>query len=301
MSIQQLNAKYGIANQVEFIEGKGGLPFIKINNGYASALISVYAGQVLSFKPENEPDDLMFVSDAAYYQSGKAIKGGAPVCWPWFGPDPEGLGRPAHGFVRNRLWSVAGTEATTEDEIMVVLNLMDSAETKAIWPPSFDLSLVVTVGDTLSLELITRNNGDRSFAITQALHTYFRIGDIRQVKVLGLENNKYLDKVDAGKEKIQKGAVTITAEVDRIYTDVKRELIIDDAALGRQIQITNAGNKTAVVWNPWIDGCKKMADLKEDDYRRFLCVETANAAADIMNVDPGSETRLRANYRIVRN
>ncbi len=300
MTIEQLNADYGIADQLKFVEGKGGFPLIEIDGPKAKASISVYGGQVLSFQPIDEPEDLMFVSENAYYQEGKAIKGGAPVCWPWFGPDPEGLGRPSHGFVRNRLWNVLGTQTTAEGEVKVTLGLTETAETREIWPQGFEVAMEISVGDSLSVELITRNTGARAFSITQALHTYFNVGDIDGVKVLGLEDIEYVDKTDDGAKKTQKGAVTISSEVDRIYTKVPNELVIEDAALGRKIFISSTGSKTAVVWNPWVDISAKMADLEEGDYKRFVCVETANAAEDVVEVPASSEYRLVANYKIER-
>ena len=300
MNIDQLNADFGITRQLRLVEGKGGLPFIEIENAKATALVSLYAGQLLSFKPINEPDDLMFLSNRAYYQEGKAIKGGIPICWPWFGPDPEGLGRPGHGFVRNRLWAITGTETTSDGETQVKLGLADTAETRQIWPQAFELELAITVGSAVSLELVTRNRGDQAFSITQAFHTYFKVGDISQVKVLGLEESQYLDKVDNGKLKTQVGPVTASEEVDRIYTGVKGELVIDDAALGRRIHIASAGSETAVVWNPWAKISADMGDLEDDDYLRLLCVETANAASDIVNLLPDSESRLLASYTVDR-
>lgn len=299
MSIEQLNTDYGIAGQLKFLEGKGGLPLIEIDNGKAKATISVYAGQLLSFQPANEPQDLMFLSQKAYYQTGKAIKGGIPICWPWFGPDPAGLGRPSHGFVRNRLWNVLGTEAH-EGATKVKLGLVETAETQNIWNQSFEMAIAISVGEKLTVELITRNTGAQAFSITQALHTYFKIGDISQVKVLGLEDVKYLDKVDGGTQKQQQGAVAIAQEVDRVYTDVPGELVIEDAALNRRIRIASEGSKTAIVWNPWAKISAEMADLEDDDYQRFLCVETANADKDIVEVLPGSEFRLVANYSVER-
>lgn len=301
MTIQQLNADYGIAGQLKFVEGKGGFPLIEIDAPKAKALISVYGGQVLSFQPANEPEDLMFLSEKAYYQDGKAIKGGIPVCWPWFGPDPQDLGRPSHGFVRNRLWNVLGTETTAGGEVKVKLGVAATAETREIWPEEFEMAIEISVGDSLTVELMTRNKGDRAFSITQALHTYFKVGDIEKVKVLGLENINYIDKVDGGTEKLQQGEVTIASEVDRIYTEVPNELVIEDPALGRKIRISSTGSKTAVVWNPWIEISGKMADLEDDDYKTLLCVETANAANDVVEVPPSSEYRLVARYRIERH
>ncbi len=301
MTIEQLNADYGLAGQLKFVEGKGGFPLIEIDGPKAKASISVYGGQVLSFQPANEPEDLMFVSEKAYYQEGKAIKGGIPVCWPWFGPDPEGLGRPSHGFVRNRLWNVLATETTPDGEVKVTLGVAATAETREIWPEEFEMAIAISIGDSLSVELITRNKGDRAFSITQALHTYFKVGDIQQVKVIGLEELEYIDKPDGGAKKTQKGAVTFASEVDRIYTNVGSELVIEDAALGRKILISSTGSKTAVVWNPWVEISGKMADLEDDDYQRLVCVETANAANDVVEVPASSEYRLVANYRIERN
>ncbi|MGH8763257.1 MAG: D-hexose-6-phosphate mutarotase [Nitrosospira sp.] len=297
MNIEQLNNDHGIRDQLKFIEGGGGLPFIQVDNAKASAVISVYAGQVLAFQPANEPHNLMFLSEAAYYRAGKAIKGGVPVCWPWFGPDPEQRGRPAHGFVRNRFWNVVQTEARAGDT-RITLGLTDSPETLAIWPHSFALALEITIGDSLNLELVTRNTGKERFSITQAFHTYFKVGHIGKVVVLGLEDSNYIDKTDNGVQKRQKGAITINSEVDRIYRNAPDELIIDDTALVRRIRIASQGSKTAVVWNPWAKISAEMGDLKDDDYEHLLCVETANADRDVVEVGPGNESRLMANYRI---
>jgi glucose-6-phosphate 1-epimerase len=298
MNIEQLNAKFGIAKQIEIIEGNGGLPFISITNSSAKALISIYAGQVLSFQPAGESDDLMFLSDKAYYQEGKAIKGGVPICWPWFGPDPDASGRPAHGFVRNRLWNVLTTEITQTGETKVVLGLVDTEETRAIWPYSFELAIAISVGKTLTLELITRNTDVKAFSITQAFHTYFSVGDIKQVKVLGLEGKNYIDKVEKGVQKQQEGAIKITSEVDRIYTNTSGKLVIDEEELKRQIIITSQGSKTAVVWNPWVEICSQMADLDNEAYKKLICVETTNAADDIVIIEPGQSFNLVATYHI---
>ncbi|MEO1402570.1 MAG: D-hexose-6-phosphate mutarotase [Cyanobacteria bacterium J06635_1] len=298
MNIQQLNTHYGIAGQLKIIEGKGGFPVIAIENSKATALISIYAGQVLSFQPVGESADLMFVSENAYYKTGKATKGGIPICWPWFGPDPEGLGRPSHGFVRNRMWQMQGTEITSAGDTKVTLAVTTSDETREIWPYDFALTLEITVGAKLTVALITQNKGDEVVSITQALHTYFTIGDINQVKVLGLEDTTYLDKVDDGAQKDQVGAVTVSAEVDRIYTLVPSELVIDDPTLGRHIRITTEGSQTTIVWNPWAEISTKMADLADDDYKSFICLETANAADEVIKISPGSEYRLQATYMI---
>ena len=281
------------------VAGNGGLPMINVSNDHADAVISVYAGQVLSFTPKGAAD-VLFVSDKAYYAEGKAIKGGVPICWPWFGADPEGKGRPAHGFMRNRMWSEWETRENADGSTTVILGVESSPETLAIWPHAFRLAMEITVGKTLQLALVTRNTGDAAFNITQAMHTYFAVGDIAQTTVTGLEGTQYLDKAADGNgaTKQQDSAISINSEVDRVYLGVPAELTIVDGALHRTIRITSSGNKTAVVWNPWAKIAAGMADLQDDDYLRFVCVETTNAADDVVEVAAGGEFRLVAEYSV---
>jgi glucose-6-phosphate 1-epimerase len=291
MTLETLNAEHGIPDQLAFAEGPGGLPFVEVGNALATARISLYAGQVLSFRPRGAAADVLFVSERAFYLPGKAIKGGVPVCWPWFGADPQGLGRPAHGFVRNRMWTVWGTATTPAGETQITLGLVDTPDTLAIWPHAFQLALEITVGTTLRLALSTRNTGEVPFNITQALHSYFAVGDIAQTSVTGLDGCSYIDKAAGagGVVKQQVGAVHIAAEVDRVYTGVPATLAIVDGALQRRIGLRAEGSHTAVVWNPWAAIAAGMADLKDDEYQRFVCVETANAADEVVTVPPGGE------------
>ncbi|MGF1513943.1 MAG: D-hexose-6-phosphate mutarotase [Elainellaceae cyanobacterium] len=299
MTIEQLNAEYGTQG-VQFKAGQGNFPIIEIDNGSATATVSLYGGQVLSFQPKGEPKPVLFLSENAYYREGKAIKGGAPVCWPWFGPDPEGKGRPNHGFVRNRLWNVVKVQGSS-DATTVVLGVSANDETQAIWPQSFELSIEITVNTSLAIALVTRNTGSSAFSITQALHTYFAVGDIAQVAVLGLDGTEYIDKVDGGATKPQSGKVTIDQEVDRIYLGVPSKLVVDDGALGRKINVVSGGSQTAVVWNPWAEISAQSGDLTDEAYKGMVCVETTNAATDVVEVPAGGEFRLTATYSIERS
>ena len=252
----------------------------------------------MSYRPKDQQHDLLFVSDKAYYEDGKAIKGGIPVCWPWFGPDPEDQGRSAHGFVRNRQWGVSASESLADGSTRVVLSLVDTDETRGIWPHPFRLDIEISIGDSLTVALVTHNTGNENVTISQALHSYFQVGDISKVKVLGLDGTDYLDKVDDAARKTQVGPVTIDGEVDRIYTGVTGEQVIDDESLGRKIHITSRGCSTAVVWNPWSEIATSMGDLDDDDYRKMLCVETANAGPETVEIAAGGEYRLEAEYTI---
>lgn len=301
LSISQLNKVYGNGDQLKFIEGEAGIPFIAIHNKSAQALISLFGGQVLSYLPVGEDQDLLFRSTKAIYNREKAIRAGIPICWPWFGQDIEGLSSRSHGFARNFFWTVASTDTSADWATKVTLLLVQSPEKIKIWPHQFDLKLEITVANKLTLELISSNTGDKPFFITQALHAYFQIGDINHIQVTGLEDAQYLDKLDDGLQKKQSGAVSITGEVDRIYTGAQTPLIIEDLIINRRIQISFTGGNTAIVWNPWQKKSAQMTDLDTNDYKRFLCVETGNAATDGVTVSPGSEHSLISNFEILAN
>lgn len=241
---------------------------------------------------------MLFLSKKSLYEDGKAIRGGIPVCWPWFGPDPKGLLRPNHGFVRSHLWKVLRTE-NTDHETKVSLQFIESQKKDLTWKQPFALTLEFTIGVQLSLKLTTHNTGDKPFSITQAFHTYFRVGDISRVQVLGLEGCTYFDKLAQGTEKTQLGIVTVTEEVDRIYQDVNNHVCLNDPALNRRIEIVSQNCKTGVVWNPWQKTAKKMADLGNQDYKHFVCVETGNIAFDLIQIPSGGKHSLLTTFNIL--
>lgn len=301
MNVEQLNNDFAVDGHLVFVQGKGGFSFARIKNGLGEALISTYAGQLLSYRPIGEPNDVLFVSDAALYQSGKAIRGGIPVCWPWFGPDPDDKGRPAHGFVRNRQWHVLGSAALADGRTHLSLGLQSDGETLGMWPHEFALKIEFRVGRTLEVELLARNRGNDNIVVNQALHTYFHVGNIAATQVRGLDGKTFIDKVDGDREKTQSGAVEIAGEVDRVYTGVGGDLLIDDADLRRRIVIQAKGSRSAVVWNPWMGKAAAMSDFGDDEYATMLCVETSNAGPDAVMLAPGEEHCLMARYSIERD
>lgn len=296
MTTTTLHPAHGMPPHPTVTEGPGGLPMIDVDNAHATARISLYGGQVLAYRPRGAAADLLFVSEQAHFQAGKAIRGGVPVCWPWFGPDPQGLGRPAHGLARTRLWALRQTVVLPGGETQVVLGLDDTADTRALWPHAFDLSLAITVGATLRLALTTRNTDTTPFEITQALHSYFAVGDIARTRVQGLDGCAYIDKAAGagGAVRRQDGDLTVVAEVDRVYTSVPESLTVVDGAQNRRVDVTSEGSRTAVVWNPWVAIAAGMTDLQDDGYRRFVCVETANAGAEVIPLASGAAHTLVA-------
>nr|WP_242470834.1 D-hexose-6-phosphate mutarotase [Thiocystis violacea] len=295
-----MNAEFGLAGTLRFVAGRGGLPLMEIENPLATATITPHGGQVLSYRPADAAEDLLFVSERALFASGEEIKGGIPICWPWFGRDPEDRGRRIHGFARTFPWSVLACAARPDGSTWVKLGLADDADTRDIWPHYFNLWVEISVGATLSVELTTRNAGDGPFRITQGLHAYFKIGDPTRLAVSGLDGCRYIDKAAGAGDALvlQDGPVRVAAEVNRIYEAVPSSLAIEDPVLGRRIRIDSRHSRTCVVWNPWVESARAMPDLDDLDYQRFLCVETVNTASEVIDLPPGGESRLAADYRI---
>jgi glucose-6-phosphate 1-epimerase len=300
--LEHLNQQFSIDNHLAFVSGKGGLVMLSVTTPTAAATISLHGGQVLSYRPVtndiNCDHDLLFVSHKAFYQNDKAIKGGAPICWPWFGAHAQQKSLPFHGFVRSQSWQVEATEYRDNGDVVITLVFRDTEKTRELWPFAFELRQIITIGATLGIKLITHNTGTAAFDLSQAIHTYFSVGDIGQVSVTGLEGKPYLDKVDQFAEKIQSGPVTVGQEVDRIYQQAGTPLEIHDKEYHRNIRITCTGSATAVVWNPWKEISRQSQDLEDDSYRYFICVETANAADNIVTVAAGDAYSLGVKYEI---
>ena len=296
MNIQELSTAFAIKDILSFSEGKGGLVNINISNALATASICTYAAQILSYKPGNENEDLLFVSDHAFYEQGKATKGGIPICWPWFGPSAA-EGGPGHGFVRASQWDVLSSKQNDDGSTQLILGIKTDSDTK-FWPHACDLQLDINVGASLNITLITKNLSDSAITISQALHTYFNVKDISNTSVSGLDGKTYIDKLDEGKTKQQTGDVIISALTDRIYLDVNQPLSIHDNGNNRDIVITSEGSNTGIVWNPWIEQSADMGDFGDEEYKNMICVETANTANDCVTIAASATHRMTANYAI---
>jgi glucose-6-phosphate 1-epimerase len=300
LDIARLNADFAVPGVLRFAAGRGGLAMIEVDNGLARALVSLHGAQVLGYRPAVATEDLLFVSERAWFEPGKEIKGGVPICWPWFGVDPERRGRNIHGFARMRPWSVVATESLPDGATCIRLASREDVETRALWPYPFGLRVCITLGATLTVALTTENPGDQPFTITQGLHSYFGVGDATRVRVLGLEGCTYIDKAAGANDAVvvQDGPVTVAAEVNRIYRSVPPLLTIEDPVFERRIHLTSRHSATAVVWNPWVETARAMADLDDEDYRRMLCVETVNTASEVIQVPPGGKAGIAAEYAI---
>ncbi len=262
------------------IKQKNGLDYIEISNTNAQAKIALQGAHLFHYHAKGKKP-LLWLSESSYFEAGKPIRGGIPICWPWFGAHKSDTTLPNHGFARTSLWKHIKTQEDGH-ETSVTLRLKSSEETLKLWPYDFELTLELSVGAELRLCLSTTNTGDKAFCISQALHSYFAVSDISMVYVEGLEQKKYYNKVDGTFDNVQEGRLYFDQETDRIYQEINAPIVLRDKEV--TTVISSEGSHTAVVWNPGASRAKKMTDLS--DYRHMLCLESANALQDEPLIKP---------------
>jgi D-hexose-6-phosphate mutarotase len=285
-TIEQLK-KFEIPGVVRFDTGGGGLPRTRIETGRSTAEIYLHGAQVTGFQKNGGPP-MLFMSRLSHFTADKPIRGGVPICFPWFGPREGGV---MHGFARVAEWEVIETEASPEGGATVRLKLPKTAA-GAAWP-AFRAEFVVTVTDTLAMELIVTNQAaDGNLEFENCLHTYFAVGDVREVSITGLKTAHYLDKTDNGTRKREStDAIRITSETNRVYLDTTSAVEIHDARFDRNIRVEKSGSASTVVWNPWTT--QQMSDFGEDEYQQMVCVESGNVGHNKIMLAPGKAARLK--------
>jgi glucose-6-phosphate 1-epimerase len=226
-----------------------------------------------------------------------------PVCWPWFGnlqrnpPAVQAMYQqpaqsPAHGLVRSLDWQLLGIDSQ-DDGVQLEFFYDSAAQPLADWPHAAELRLRIRLDERLHFELHSRNMGDTPLAISQALHSYFAVSDIRQVSVEGLHGCNYIDTLEDWQTRYQQeGALCFSGETDRIYLGTPNELSILDPAWQRRIQLSSSGSDSAVLWNPWIDKAQRLSQFAADAWQGMLCIEHANVMEDIRVLAAGEQHQL---------
>lgn len=286
-------------HQVEQIT-LGELKGWRINDGHAELLLLAQGAQVVSYTRTGE-HPLIWLNDQAHFLKGKPVRAGVPVCWPWFGnlaKNPEAVqamrvsDEPAtsHGLVRTLEWTLKGIEDTPAG-VRIELTLPQAEQGFAGWAHPTALSLTIVMGDSLQLNLTTRNLGTQELVLSEALHSYFAVSDVRQISVDSVAGLSYYETVDVEEweQRSQEGPLQVTGETDRVYLDTPAQLAIDDPQWKRRIVLTPTGAKTAVIWNPWIERAAHLDDMADDGWQQMFCIETANVMGDIVTLAPGAE------------
>ena len=266
-----------------------GFEYIEIKNSSAIAKVALNGAHVLHYE-QNGKKPLLWLSEISELKNGSAIRGGIPICWPWFGTH-ENNKLPKHGFARTSLFELTNISELDKNTTQVSFRLQETIDSRKFWDYKFTLELKITVSNKLTIELKTTNTDTKEFKITQAIHSYFLISDISKVSIKSLDNKKYLDALTM-KDEIQDGKIIFDKEIDRVYQGINSTLELEDE--DRKIHIDNEGSSSCVVWNPWIEKCSRMSDMKDDAYKEFVCVESANAFDDFKIIKPNESHTLKA-------
>lgn len=293
-----LNTQFGIKGQLSFREDASGLIVAEIDNALGSASLCLQGAHLMSWQPKSQAVPVVWLSRDAKLAAGKSIRGGAPVCWPWFGAHATESGFPGHGFARTVPWQVIESGTEPNGATRLTLRLVTSDKTHAQWPHACNVDLTIVVGETLRMEMATENTGSEDFVIGEALHTYLQIGDIGAVHVTGLEGFEYWDKVGGSNLRKQEGAISFAGETDRVYINTVAECVIVDDKLKRRIHIAKSGSLSTVVWTPWVEKAGKMGDMGQPDgWREMVCIESVNAIENVVKVAAGTRHTLIVEYR----
>jgi glucose-6-phosphate 1-epimerase len=293
----ELDRQLGIPGVATVSDGNGGLARVQITGAFGEGEIYLHGAHVTSWKPAGNKE-VLFVSTKSRWEEGQAIRGGIPICFPWFRAKSDDPHAPAHGFVRTKTWQLESIVESKgrehENTVAVTMFMQTDGHTRKWWPGEFRLVHRVTFGSELRLELVCMNTGTTPFHFEEALHTYNRIANIQDARLQGLDGVSYLDNTESNKEKTQRSDVIIASPTDRAYRNTQSEVDLLDANKKRRIRLRKEHSLSTVVWNPWSDGAARLQDLGDGEWRQFLCVEASNILDAAVNLAPGQEHRMAA-------
>ena len=293
-----LQEKFDLPGVLRFEQSPNGLVLLHVSLPNAQATFCTQGAHLMQWQPAGH-GPLLYLSERAQYAPGKAIRGGVPVIFPWFGERLDGYSGPAHGFARTSEWDlafVALTGSNEEPDLHLDFTLAPSELSRSLGFDHFRAGCRFTIGRELRIDFSIVNStlNDRPLTIEQALHTYFAVGDARQIFIDGLGGAAYIDKVEGGARKTQSaGPLRLTGRTDRPYLNTEATCVLHDPAGRRTITIAKHGSLSTVVWNPWQELTATMADMQPDDWLRMVCIESANVADNALILQPGEAHAMR--------
>ena len=296
MDVAELEERFAVEGVLGFEQTASGLVFARVTAPAAQATVYLHGAHLTDWQPAGEAP-VLFLSARTELAPGKAIRGGVPVIFPWFGPRHDGLAGPSHGFARTSEWELAFA-ALAGDEVHLTFTLGPDQASRALGYEHFRLAYRMTIGRALTLELTAANDSGvqgTPLEFEEALHTYFAVRDVRATTVTGLAGAEYLDKRDQMRRKLQpEGAMSLTGTTDRVYLDTAATCVIDDALGKRRIVVEKTGSHSTVVWNPWAEVAATLPDMEAEAWPGMLCVETANVGDSAVTLKPGETHTMRA-------
>jgi len=291
--LDSLNERFAIAGVLNFEAGSGGLMRAAVGGRSAEGHVYLHGAHVMHYRPAGQRP-LLFLSERSHFATGKAIRGGVPVIFPWFGARAGHPEAPDHGFARTREWAVESVDSGSDGLVAVTLALEADDATRPTWPHEFRVRHRVVFGERLEMTLEVENRSGHPFDFEEALHTYLLVGDVGQVSIAGLGGAVYIDKTDDMRRKtLAAGPLRLNGTTDRVFLNTRETCTVTDPVLARRIVVEKTGSTTTVVWNPWHEKASTMADLGDEQWRSMLCVEAANAADNAVHLAGGTRHTMR--------
>lgn len=296
MEIAQLTEQFAIPGVLEFERTPSGLIYAAIITPQAKASVYLQGAHLADWQPAGEKP-VIFLSRKSEFVPGKPIRGGVPIAFPWFAARHDGKTGPSHGFARIQPWTLAFA-ALAGDDLHLTFTLGSTGMSRELGFDRFRLAYQLTIGRALTMQLTVRNDAHAPLVFEEALHTYYAVEDVHETTITGLDGVTYLDKTDNFKPKVQRGAVAVTGETDRVYQNTAAACVLHDAAGKRRITVEKTGSDTTVVWNPWEQGAARLADMEPSEWHEFLCCETVNAGANAVTLASGASHTMQARVSV---
>lgn len=283
---EMLNQKYGLNGKIVFQTNKHGFIEATAKGQGGTSTVLLYGAHLTSFIPEGEKE-VLWMSKSAEFKEGKAVRGGIPICFPWFGPAPVNRSLPKHGFARLMYWEPMASQILKDGSIELQLTLLSNDFTYDLWPHEFKAVIAITTGRELSVSLHVENKGATEMQYSAALHTYFSVGDAASTCVEGLGGHYYYPEGSTQRQQQKEAFFELSSMVDRCYINHRQPCLIHDTAQSRTIRANKEGSQTTVLWNPWEEGARQIRDIHENGYLDYVCVEAVNTFDDTIVLQPG--------------
>lgn len=284
---------------VRFVKDVNGLDFIEIDNRHATAKLALQGAHVMHWQPKSTAEPVLWLSSNARYTQGRSIRGGIPICWPWFGAHPTDSSYCPHGFARVIPWQLKKSSRLANGTTRLLLEMTQTEVAKKQLSYPYQFTLEITIGNHLRMEMTTTNLANHPFMIGEAFHTYFNVSDVENTQITGLENVVYSDKVAGYLRDVQHGALQFNGEFDRVYLNSGEDCVIQDHGYDRAIRVSKSGSNTTVIWSPGAEKSAQMGDMgTADEWRKMLCVESANAMENSVTIFPNETHTMVTEYSL---
>jgi len=296
-AVRESDRRMEIPGIVKIVEGNGGLPKVRITSPACVGEMYLHGAHITSWRPAGE-EEVLFLSRESRWEDGHAIRGGIPICFPWFAHKADDPQAPDHGFVRTKAWQLDSI-AQLAGTIVVSMSTESNEARKKWWPADFRLVLRAAFDKELSVELVVTNTGRTSLSFEEALHAYFRVGNIEVARVRIPDALRYIDKTDSHRTKTQFGDIVIASETDRVYLDTRDEIELEDPVLERRVRVAKEHSRTTVTWNPWTQKAHSLSDFADDEWARMICIEPSNVSDFAVDLAPGQQHTMKTVVRVV--